>query len=82
MSYKCHNQTEQYVGSLCMRLLHNVIFSESHDLQNCQQFSMSKLMWNKFFPSVTKCSKGEDNIDLPEVLYQIIVHDARFKSSS
>lgn len=68
MSYENHNQTEQYLGSLWMRLLHNVIFSESYDLQNCQQFSMSifsmsKLMWNKFSPSVTKCSKGEDNID-------------------
>lgn len=83
MSYECHNQTKQYIGSLCMRLLHNVIFPASHDLQNCQQFSMSKLMWNKFSPSVTKCSKGVDNIDFAGSI--VSNHSAwckRFKSSS
>lgn len=83
MSYEYHNQTEQYIGSLCMRLLHNVIFPASHDLQNCQQFSISKLMWNKFSPSVTKCSKGEDNIDFAGSI--VSNHSAwckRFKSSS
>lgn len=60
MSYEYHNQTEQYCAWAVAQCN---FFSESHDLQNCHQFSMSKLMWNKFFPSVTKCSKGVDNID-------------------
>lgn len=66
------------LNNIVHELLHNVIFSESHDLRNCQQFSMSKLMWNKFSPSVTKCSKGEDNIDFAgSIVSNHIVHDAK-----